>query len=179
VAGCLTLAGCGESGAPTEELSEGLGGRSEQDAEALSDFLDAAGGIANVDIAITGALTEGKVKEAQRSVDELARMGREAKDAAEGAETGELRTFLLDYSDGIADLASTYQRVLDAPSDAAPAVIDRLSRRIEAVKERTNRLDQRFVDQMRKTLPREERRRFEAERREFEKRYDAAASGDG
>jgi hypothetical protein len=178
VAGSLALAGCGESD-ETQQLSEGLGGRTEQDAEALSDFLQAVNGLPSVDIEIIGAMTDGKLKEAQRSVDRLARMGREAKEAAAAAETGDLRTFLGDYSDGIADLAAKYQRVLDTPDTADPAVFDKLTRQIVAIKERTNRLDEQFQDQMRKTLPAEEFERFEAEQRKLQERLEDAASGGG
>jgi hypothetical protein len=178
LAGCLAVAGCGESES-TRELSEGLGGRTEQDAQAMSDFLESAQGLSNVDIEIIGAMTDGKLKEAQRSVDRLARMGRETKDAAAAAETGELRTFLGDYADGIADLAAKYQQVLDTPDTAAPAVFDRLTRQIVATKERTNRLDKRFQDQMRETLSAEELKRFEDEQRKLQERLEDAASGNG
>jgi polyhydroxyalkanoate synthesis regulator phasin len=180
LAGCLAVSGCGESESEsTRELSEGLGGRTEQDAEALSDFVQAAAGLANVDIDVTSALTDGKLEKAQRGVDRLERMGRETKEAAAAAETGELRAFLGDYSDGIADLASTYQRALDTPASADPAVVDRLTRRIVSIKERTNRLDTRFADEMKKTLSPEEVERMEAEQRKLQERLDEAASGGG
>jgi hypothetical protein len=178
---CLALvpAGCGDSNDRGDELSSTLGGEGDKDADTLGKYLRRIGQITVTDIAIVQAITDNKLDEAKKKVDELDTMGKESLTIAAEAKGAELRDLLTNYSKRISDVAGAYDKILATPETAPDAKFEELGKNLQTQKERLGVLDKRLQVALKDVLPADDYKKLQERMKALQDKFDEAANGGG
>lgn len=178
---CVALvpAGCGEGSDRSDELSSTLGGEGDKDAQTLGKYLQRIGQITVTDIAIVQAITDNKLDEAKKKVDELDTMGKESLQIADDFEGPKLRDLLTNYSQRISDVAGAYDKILATPETASDAKFQELGEDLQKQKQRLAVLDERLQVAMKDILPADDYKKLQERMKALQDKFDEAANGDG
>jgi hypothetical protein len=177
---CVALvpAGCGGEDR-SDEVSSALGGAGEKDADTLGKYLRRISQITVTDIAIVQAITDNKLDEAKKKVDELDTMGKESLPIAEQFEGPKLRDLLTNYSKRISDVAGAYDKILATPETESDATFEKLGEELQKQKERLAVLDNKLQVAMKDVLPPDEYKKLKERMKELQDKFDDAANGGG
>ena len=178
---CVALvpAGCGDGSDRSDELSSTLGGEGDKDSQTLGKYLRRIGQITVTDIAIVQAITDNKLDEAKKKVDELDTMGKESLQIAEDFEGPKLRDLLTNYSKRISDVAGAYDKILATPETASEATFQELGKDLQTQKERLAVLDEKLQVAMKDILPADDYKKLQERMKALQDKFDEAADGDG
>jgi hypothetical protein len=178
---CVALvpAGCGDSNDRGDELSSTLGGEGDKDADTLGRYLRRISQITLTDIAIVQAITDNKLDEAKKKVDELDTMGEESLAIAEDFKGAKLRDLLTSYSKRISDVAAAYDKILATPETASQATFEELGKDLQTQKERLGVLDKRLQVAMKDVLPADDYKKLQERMKDLQNKFDDAANGGG
>jgi len=178
---CVALvpAGCGDGNDRSDELSSTLGGEGDKDAQTLGKYLQRIGQITVTDIAIVQAITDNKLDEAKKKVDELDKMGKESLQIAEDFEGPKLRDLLSNYSKRISDVAGAYDKILATPETAPDATFEELGKDLQTQKGRLAVLDEKLQVAMKDVLPADDYKKLQERMKALQDKFDEAADGDG
>ena len=178
---CVALvpAGCGEGSDRSDELSSTLGGEGDKDAQTLGKYLQRIGQITVTDIAIVQAITDNKLDEAKKKVDELDTMGKESLQIADDFEGPKLRDLLTNYSQRISDVAGAYDKILATPETAPDATFEELGKDLQTQKGRLAVLDEKLQVAMKDVLPADDYKKLQERMKALQDKFDEAADGDG
>jgi hypothetical protein len=178
---CLALvpAGCGDSNDRGDELSSTLGGEGDKDADTLGKYLRRIGQITVTDIAIVQAITDNKLDEAKKKVDELDTMGKESLTIAAEAKGAELRDLLTNYSKRISDVAGAYDKILATPETAPQATFEELGKDLKTQKERLGVLDRKLQVALKDVLPPDDYKKLQERMKALQDKFNEAANGGG
>jgi hypothetical protein len=173
---CVALVGCGEK-SQDEKLSGELGGEGKQDAARLNDFMKTTRRATEADIAVLKAVNQGDIEAARTANDDLHKAAADDMAVARDVTGEKLRTFLVDYSQAIGDIADRYQALFAAPARTPDAEIAKLVKRVRRAKQHAKQLDDRFVAVVKDVLPPDEYADFRRYMKQQQDRYNAQTGG--
>jgi uncharacterized membrane-anchored protein YjiN (DUF445 family) len=171
----VALVGCGDS--KEEELSGALGGSGKEDSEQLEKFFREIKDVSDVDIRIVQAFSKGDIDGAKRPIDELRTIARNAQAIARGIDGEKLRTYLGQYSGGMATVADDYQAFIDAPADTTDAEFKRFQRELVKDKNHLAKLDGKLLVVLKDVMTPESYKRLQEHIKDVNQRYNDAAGG--